>query len=174
MATQNPIEQEGTYPLPEAQLDRFFLQINMDYPDIEQEKRIVLETTGSAQAQLEPVLNGEEVLALQQVVRRVPVPPSVVDFAVRLTRSTRPQDSLGPEFVQKWVAWGAGPRASQALILGAKARALLEGRFAVDHEDVLRITKPILRHRIVLNFQAEAEGTRVDQVIAKLLEIAPK
>jgi len=169
MATQNPIEQEGTYPLPEAQLDRFFLQINISYPGVEDERRIVQETTGVRKVDLRKVLTGQEVLALQEVVRKVPAPPSVVDMAVALVRSSRPHEPSSPDFVKKWVSWGAGPRASQALILGAKARALLDGRLAVDREDVVRIAKPILRHRIVLNFQAEAEAVSVDGVIEKLL-----
>jgi len=168
MATQNPIEHEGTYPLPEAQLDRFFLQIKIGYPSEEEERRIVLETTGAGKAELQKALTGDEVLDLQQLVRKVPVPDSVVEGAVKLTRSTRPEDPHSPEFIRKWVSWGAGPRASQALILGAKAYALLDGRLAVDASDVARIVKPILRHRIVLNFQAEAEGVSVDEVIDKL------
>ncbi|MBI5243680.1 MAG: MoxR family ATPase [Elusimicrobia bacterium] len=170
MATQNPIEQEGTYPLPEAQLDRFFLQINISYPSLEEEKRIVVETTGSKTVSLSKVLNAADVLALQDVVRRVPAPPSVVDLAVGLARATRPQDPSSPDFIRRWVAWGTGPRASQALILGGKARALLQGRLAVDAGDVLRIAKPILRHRVVLNFQAEAEGVRVDDIVGRLIE----
>ncbi|HAH06393.1 MAG TPA: AAA family ATPase [Elusimicrobia bacterium] len=170
MATQNPIEQEGTYPLPEAQLDRFFLQIDITYPTQAEEKRIVVETTGSKCVELTKVLGAADVLALQDVVRRVPVPSSVADLAVGLARATRPQDPSSPDFVRRWVSWGAGPRASQALILGAKARALLAGRLAVDAEDVLGIAKPILRHRIVLNFQAEAEGVRVDDIVGRLLE----
>ena len=169
MATQNPIEQEGTYPLPEAQLDRFFLQINIDYPSEDEEKRIVLETTGSKKVELEKALSGAEILALQELVRKVPVPPSLVDMAVALVRSTRPSDPMSPDFIKRWVSWGAGPRASQALILGGKAQALLDGRLAVDRDDVVRIAKPILRHRILLNFQAEAEGVTVDGVIEKLL-----
>ncbi|OIO07450.1 MAG: AAA family ATPase [Elusimicrobia bacterium CG1_02_63_36] len=169
MATQNPIEHEGTFPLPEAQLDRFFLQIAIDYPSESDERKIVFATTGAEEVALGKVLSADEVLALQAVVRKVPVPPSVVDFAVRLARDTRPVDGA-PDFVKKWVSWGAGPRASQALILGAKARALLSGRFAVSEEDVRRIAKPILRHRVVLAFQAEAEGVSVDGVIDRLLE----
>ncbi|PCI38588.1 MAG: AAA family ATPase [Elusimicrobia bacterium] len=169
MATQNPIEHEGTFPLPEAQLDRFFLQISLDYPSSQEERRIVIETTGSQDIQLEKVLSAGEVLKLQDVVRKVPVPDSVVDFAVALARNTRP-DKEAPDFVRKWVSWGAGPRASQSLILGAKARALLQGRLAVSEEDVRRIAKPILRHRVVLAFQAEAEGVSVDGVIDRLLE----
>ena len=169
MATQNPIEQEGTYPLPEAQLDRFFLQIAIDYPSREEEARIVVETTGARTVTLEKALNGAEVLKLQEVVRKVPVPPGMVEEAVALVRSTRPHDAASPDFVKRWVSWGAGPRASQALILGAKARALLCGRFAADREDLRRLAKPILRHRVVLNFQAEAEGVTPDRVIDQLL-----
>ena len=170
LATQNPIEQEGTYPLPEAQLDRFFLQINIGYPSEEEEARIVVETTGAGEPKLEKVLNAKDVLELQSVVRRVPVPPSAMKLAVRLARSTRPGLDHGPDFVQKWVAWGAGPRASQALVVGAKARALLHGRFSASEEDVLQIAKPILRHRLVLNFQAEADGIRPDDIIERLLK----
>ena len=169
MATQNPIEQEGTYPLPEAQLDRFFLQALMDYPTLEEERRIVLETTGGATPKLEPVLGAKEVLELQDLVRRVPVPDAVVDFAVKLARATRPKDPLSPEGVRPWISWGAGPRASQALVVGAKARALLDGRLAVAREDVARVAKPILRHRLVLNYQAEAEGVRADDLVERLL-----
>ncbi|MFI5362458.1 MAG: AAA family ATPase [Elusimicrobiota bacterium] len=170
MATQNPIEQEGTYPLPEAQLDRFFLQALMDYPTLEEERRIVLETTGGKAPKLESVLGAAEVLELQDLVRRVPVPELVLDFAVRLARATRPKDALSPEGVRAWIAWGAGPRASQALVVGAKARALLEGRLAVSREDVVRVARPILRHRLVLNYQAEAEGVRADDLVARLLD----
>jgi len=169
MATQNPIEQEGTYPLPEAQLDRFFLMALMDYPSLEEERRIVLETTGDKSPRLDTVLGAAEVLELQDLVRRVPVPDPVVDFAVRLARATRPKDALAPENVRSWVSWGAGPRASQALVVGAKARALLHGRLAVAHEDVARVAKPILRHRLVLNYQAEAEGVRADDLVERLL-----
>jgi MoxR-like ATPase len=171
MATQNPIEQEGTYPLPEAQLDRFFLQINISYPSSDEEKRIVVETTGTIDVKLKKVLSAQDVIELQQVVRKVPVPDSIVNRAVALVRSTRAQESESPDFIKKWVSWGAGPRASQSLILGAKARALLQGRLAVSDEDVCAIAKPILRHRIVLNFQAEAEGVSVDQIVEKLLKL---
>ncbi len=169
MATQNPIEQEGTYPLPEAQLDRFFLQINIDYPKEDEEKRIVLKTTGSDKVELKKVLGAKEVIDLQAIVRKVPVPDSVVNHAVALARATRAQDPSSPDFIRKWVTWGSGPRASQSLILGAKARALLNGRFAVAQEDVDALAKPILRHRILLNFQAEAEGVSVDNIVEKLL-----
>jgi MoxR-like ATPase len=170
MATQNPIEQEGTYPLPEAQLDRFFLMSLMDYPSLEEERRIVLETTGGSVPTLEPVLGAAEVLELQDLVRRVPVPDPVADYAVRLARASRPKDPLSPEGVREWVSWGAGPRASQALVVGAKARALLDGRLAVAREDVAAVAKPILRHRLVLNYQAEAEGVRADALIERLLD----
>ena len=170
MATQNPIEQEGTYPLPEAQLDRFFLQALMDYPSLEEERRIVLETTGGQAPKLETVLGAAEVLELQELVRRVPVPEPVLDFAVKLARATRPKDALSPEGVRQWISWGAGPRASQALVVGSKARALLEGRLAVSKEDVVRVAKPILRHRLVLNYQAEAEGVRADDLVGRLLD----
>lgn len=172
LATQNPIEHEGTYPLPEAQLDRFFLQINVDYPAREEEKVIVSRTTGVSLGELKKVLDAGEVLQLQEVVRKVPVPDSVLSAAVRLARMTRPVQETGekiPDYVHKWVAWGAGPRASQALVLGAKARCLLCGRFAASMDDLKYVAKPVLRHRIVLNFQAEAEGISVDDVTGRLL-----
>ena len=170
MATQNPIEQEGTYPLPEAQLDRFFLQSLLGYPSLEEERRIVTETTGASVPDLKPVLTAAEVLELQDLVRRVPVPEPVVDMAVRLVRSTRPKDSLASESVKQWVSWGASPRASQALVLGAKARALLEGRLVASESDLVRVAKPVLRHRLVLNYQAEAEGVLADDLIGRLLD----
>ncbi|MBI4249454.1 MAG: MoxR family ATPase [Elusimicrobia bacterium] len=168
LATQNPIEQEGTYPLPEAQLDRFLLQINLDYPSLDEEKKIVVSTTGGLDVGLKQVLNAEDVIELQQIVRRVPVADSVVHTAVELVRSTRAKSNHAPDFIQKWVSWGAGPRASQSLILAGKARAILSGRYAVSQDDVLAVSKPVLRHRILLNFQAEAEGIKTDQVIEKL------
>ncbi len=170
MATQNPIEQEGTYPLPEAQLDRFFLEIAIDYPTAEEERRIVLETTGSREVGLRKVLGASEVRELQDLVRRVPASDSTVNLAVRLARSTRPREPRAPEQVRRWVSWGAGPRASQALILGAKARAVLSGRFAASEEDVRAVARPVLRHRVVLNFQAEAEGIRPDDLVGRLLD----
>ncbi len=169
MATRNPIEQEGTYPLPEAQLDRFFLQIAVDYPSADEERRIVTETTGDKEVRLTPVLGAAEVVALQDLVRRVPAPDSAVDYAVRLARRTRPEAAGAPDEVKKWVAWGAGPRASQALVVGAKARALLNGRFAACLDDVKAVAKPVLRHRLVLNFQAEAEGVKADSLVERLL-----
>ncbi|PIR19727.1 MAG: AAA family ATPase [Elusimicrobia bacterium CG11_big_fil_rev_8_21_14_0_20_64_6] len=170
MATQNPIEQEGTYPLPEAQLDRFFLQSLLGYPTLEEETRIVTETTGAALPDLKPVLTAAEVLELQELVRRVPVPEPVVAMAVRLVRSTRPKDELASDSVKQWVSWGASPRASQALVLGAKARALLEGRLVASAEDLVRVARPVLRHRLVLNYQAEAEGVLADDLIGRLLD----
>ena len=168
LATQNPIEQEGTYPLPEAQLDRFLMQIAIGYPTREEELRIVQETTGSKDTELKKILSAKEVRELQEIVRKVPVPDSALQTAVTLARNSRPLNGA-PEFVSRWVAWGAGPRASQALIVAAKSRALLQGRFAVSEEDVLAVAKPILRHRLVLNFHAEAEGVRTDDLIDKLL-----
>ncbi len=170
MATQNPIEQEGTYPLPEAQLDRFFLQSLLDYPSLEEELRIVAGTTGSDAPELKPVLGAAEVVELQDLVRRVPVPDPVAEMAVRLVRATRPKDPLASDTVKQWVSWGAGPRASQALVLGAKARALIEGRLAASTEDLVRVARPVLRHRLVLNYQAEAEGVRPDDLIGRLLD----
>ena len=169
LATQNPIEQEGTYPLPEAQLDRFLMQVSIGYPSRDEELRIVQETTGAKAASLKKVLSAKEVTELQEIVRKVPVPDSALQTAVNLARNSRPLNGA-PEFISRWVAWGAGPRASQALILAAKARALLQGRFAVAEEDVTAVAKPILRHRLVLNFHAEAEGVRADDLIDKLLQ----
>jgi MoxR-like ATPase len=169
LATQNPIEQEGTYPLPEAQLDRFFFQVSIGYPGLEDEKEIVHQTTSSRQVQLKKVLNAKEVLELQEIVRKVPAADHVVDFAVNLVRRTRPEESGAPDFVKNWIRWGASPRASQALILGGKARAVLDGRTAVSVDDVRALAAPVLRHRLILSFHAEADGVTVDQVIQKLL-----
>lgn len=173
LATQNPIELEGTYPLPEAQLDRFMFAILLDYPSHEEEKEIVRLTTSARNTQLSPAMGAKEILEIQALVRRVPSPDNVIDYATRLVRSTRPQDKLAPEFVKRWVSWGAGPRASQSLILGAKARAVSMGRYAASVEDVKAIAHPVLRHRLVLNYSAEAEGVTPDQVISKLLDYVP-
>ena len=173
LATQNPIEQEGTYPLPEAQLDRFFFQINIDYPSEEEEKKIIFQTTGAYQPELSKVLNSDEILKLQEIVRKTPVSDSVVEYAVKLVRSTRPSDVYAPDYVRQWMSWGAGPRASQTLILGGKARAILNGRYTVSIEDIKALAYPALRHRLVLNFHAEAEGINTNQVISKLLETVP-
>jgi len=163
-ATQNPIEQEGTYPLPEAQLDRFLFQIDVGYPSFADEVEIVQRTTRPLQEAPQPVLSRTEILDLQELVPRVPVANHVVDHAVALTRASRPDDPTAPEAVRTFVSFGAGPRASQALVLGAKARAVLDGRFAAEVEDVRALVAPVLRHRLVRSFRAEAEGVTVGQL----------
>ena len=173
LATQNPLEQEGTYPLPEAQLDRFMLDIRLDYPSEEEEVRILRATTGVADAPVEPVLDAERVLTLQRWTREVPVADNVFRYAASLVRATRPGDPAATEDVRRWVRWGAGPRAGQALILGAKACALLAGRFHATPEDVRRVALPVLRHRVLVNFHAEAEGVTPDAVVARLLASVP-
>jgi MoxR-like ATPase len=176
LATQNPIEQEGTYPLPEAQLDRFMFNVVIEYPSADEERRILSQTTGTADPAIAVVASGEEIERLHAVVREVPAASNAVDYATRLVRATRPTGSeeTPPDFIRQWVRWGAGPRAGQALLLGAKARALLEGRSAVSLEDIRAVALPVLRHRILLNFQAEADGVDADQVVRRLLEtIAP-
>ena len=170
LATQNPIEMEGTYPLPEAQLDRFMLNVFIDYLPEEDEVRVVSETTRRDDVQLNPVFSAEEVVRIQGVVRKVPVADSVVRYAVRLAASSRPGQKGTPDFVNEWVNWGAGLRAGQALILGGKARALLQGRSHVTPDDVKALAVPVLRHRILPNFKAEAEGVDADKVVEKLLE----
>jgi MoxR-like ATPase len=170
MATQNPIEQEGTYPLPEAQLDRFMLSINIDYPTRDEEREIVLATTQITNHEVRPVLQGKDILWIQQLVRQVPTSRHMIDYAVDLARATRPKETGTPAFVQNWLAWGAGPRAAQNLILGAKARAILHGRFAVSADDIRHMAYPVLRHRIFTNFNADAEGVDVDQIIGRILE----
>jgi MoxR-like ATPase len=169
LATQNPIEQEGTYPLPEAQLDRFMFNVVIEYPTAEEERRILSMTTGSAEAKVAVVASGEEIERLHGLVRDVPAADNVVDFASRLVRATRPAGEEAPDFVRTWVRWGAGPRAGQALLLGAKARALLEGRTVVDFEDVRAVALPVLRHRVLVNFQAEADGIDADEIVRRLL-----
>jgi MoxR-like ATPase len=164
-ATQNPIEQEGTYPLPEAQLDRFMLQIEVSYPSASDELEIVRRTTAPEQPGPRAVLTRHEILWLQDLVRRVPVAPHVIEYAVKLARASRPEDPSAPEIVRHYVAFGAGPRASQALILGAKARAVLEGRYAAEVEDVRALIAPIMRHRLVMNFRGEAEGVPALRVL---------
>ncbi len=171
LATQNPIEQEGTYPLPEAQLDRFMFNLWVDYPSFEEEKTIVKSTTGSYSASLDQILGPEEIIALQELVRRVPVADNVVEYAVSLVRHTRPNYENAPQFVRDWTSWGAGPRASQYLILGAKTRAILEGRLTPNIDDVRAVAIPVLRHRIVTNFNAEADGVGTVDIIKKLLEM---
>ena len=174
MATQNPIEQEGTYPLPEAQLDRFMLSINVGYPTRAEEREIVLSTTQAAKKEVQPVLQGRDILWIQQLVRQVPASQHMVDYAVDLARATRPKEPPSPDFVKNWLAWGAGPRAAQYLTLGAKARAILQGRFAVTAEDRRALAYPVLRHRIFTNFNADAEGIDVDRIIEKILETIPE
>jgi MoxR-like ATPase len=169
-ATQNPIEQEGTYPLPEAQLDRFMFLVDVGYPSAEEEVQIVKSTTGLSRPVLKQVLSPARILELQDLVRRVPVPDHVVHYAVELVRHTRPKEPAAPEFIQKQVAWGAGPRASQYLVLAGKARAVLQGRFAVSVEDVQALAGPVLRHRVLPNFQAESEGVSSAQLVERLLE----
>ncbi len=173
LATQNPIEHEGTYPLPEAQLDRFMFNTYVDYPDEEEEFDIVRRTTADVTATVTPTLSGEKILALQKIVRRVPVADHVVRYAMKLVRLTRPratpQDGV-PQFIRDYVSWGAGPRASQYLVLGAKARAVLHGRFYAGVDDVRAVAFPVLRHRIVTNFNAEAEGLKPDELIRRLID----
>jgi MoxR-like ATPase len=178
LATQNPIELEGTYPLPEAQLDRFMFNVRVEYPNAADEEKIVATTTSAYEATLERVLGAADILALQKLVRRVPVADHVVRYAVRLARATRGTAAAdggapAPEFVQRWVSWGAGPRASQYLVLGGKTRAVLQGRFAPGIEDIQAVAPAVLRHRIVTNFNAEAEGIKPDRIIADLLKSVP-
>ncbi len=170
LATQNPIELEGTYPLPEAQLDRFMFNIHVDYPSETEEVEIVASTTGDHRAELRSILGAEEVVTLQKLVRRVPVADHVTRFAVRLVRMTRPKGDDATQFVRDYVSWGAGPRASQYLILGAKCRAVLHGRFTPTEDDVRAVAPSVLRHRVVTNFAAESEGIRSEDVIDRLLE----
>jgi MoxR-like ATPase len=174
MATQNPIEQEGTYPLPEAQLDRFMLSINITYPTRSEERDIVMATTQIVKQEIQPVLTGRDILWIQQLVRQVPVAQHMVDYAVDIVRATRPKDPPSPDFVKNWLAWGAGPRAAQNIVLTAKARAILHGRFAVTADDIRAMVFPVLRHRIFTNFNADAEGVDVDQIIEKILEVVPE
>ena len=169
LATENPIEQEGTYPLPEAQLDRFMFNVNIEYPNLEDERRILAETTTDADRRAAPVASGAELEAARMLVRALPAASNVVDYALRLTRATRPAESGAPQAVRDWVRWGAGPRAGQALLLGAKSAALIDGRTVPEPEDVTRVALPVLRHRVLVNFQAEADGIRPDDVIGKLL-----
>ncbi|MHC4197007.1 MAG: AAA family ATPase [Planctomycetota bacterium] len=168
-ATQNPIEQEGTYPLPEAQLDRFMFQIDIDYPRKNEELEIVRTTTSTYEPKLDKTFSPEEIRSLQELVLRVPAAEHVLAYAVRLVRASRPSDENASEYIKKWVSWGAGPRASQNLILGGKARAILQGRYAVNTDDVRALARPILQHRIITNFHAEAEGIGSRQIIDKLL-----
>jgi MoxR-like ATPase len=169
LATQNPIEQEGTYPLPEAQLDRFMFMLLVDYPSFDEELEIVRKTTGSIHEEPKPILGGEDLLALQELVRHVPISDNLLKKAVQLVVSTRPQNSRAPEFVKSQVTWGAGPRAGQHLVTGAKCRAILHGRPAPSEEDLRAVAAPVLRHRILTSFAAEAEGIRSEDIIQRLL-----
>ena len=173
MATQNPIEQEGTYNLPEAQLDRFLLKVFVDYPELEEEELIMRRTTVETTTQLKPVLDREEILALQKIVRALHVSTHVMEYATRLARASRPEEVDCPGWVGREIAWGAGPRAVQSLLLAAKARTLLEGRFSVTRADVRDVALPVLRHRIILSFHAEGEGLTVDDLICRLLVETP-
>ncbi len=174
LATQNPIEQEGTYPLPEAQLDRFMFMVMVNYPSRDEERQIVKTTTADVSGEPEPVLSGEDVLALQRVVRKIPVSQHVVDYAVSLVRASRPDDGTAPDFVKNYLTWGAGPRAAQYLILGAKSRALLNGRFNVSAEDVRAVAHPVMRHRMFTNFNADAEQITSDRLIDMLIKAIPE
>ncbi|MBN1853750.1 MAG: MoxR family ATPase, partial [Pirellulales bacterium] len=174
MATQNPIEQEGTYPLPEAQLDRFMLSINIGYPSRDEEQQIVHATTRMEVPQVREVMSSRDILMIQQLVRQIPITNHIVDYAVDLARATRPNEPDAPQFVTQWLAWGAGPRAAQYMILGAKARALIHGRFSVHAKDVRALAHPVLRHRIFTNFNADAEGVDAEQIINQLIETIPE
>jgi MoxR-like ATPase len=169
MATQNPIEQEGTYPLPEAQLDRFMFNIFIDYPSAAEEKEIVKRTTSGSEITLSPIMNASEIIRLQKVIAQVPVSDHVLDFAVKLVRATRPKSDEAPELVKRWVNWGAGPRASQYLIIAAKTRAALNGRLSPSEEDVIHVADIVLQHRVLISFAAEAEGMKSRDVIRLLI-----
>jgi MoxR-like ATPase len=173
LATQNPIEQEGTYPLPEAQLDRFMLNILVDYPGEEEELDIVRLTTSTLRPVVSKVLSGADILELQEIVRKVPVAEHVMRYAVRLTRMTRRDQQDVPDFIRDYVSWGAGPRASQYLVLAAKARAVLYGRYYVSTDDIRAVAGPVLRHRLITNFNAEAEGLRPDDIVKRLVKATP-
>jgi MoxR-like ATPase len=169
LATQNPIEQEGTYPLPEAQLDRFMFNIWVDYPSLEEEIQIVKATTDDRKVQISPVIRREEIMEYQQVIRKMPVADNVVEYAVKLVNKTRPESTIAPDWVKKNISWGAGPRASQHLIVGAKCHAALSGKLSPDIEDVKAVALPILRHRVVRNYKAEAEGLTIEKIVAQLM-----
>jgi MoxR-like ATPase len=174
LATQNPIEQEGTYPLPEAQQDRFMFNILVDYPEEEEEFRIVEMTTQAHQPQLDRVLSAADILEMQEIVRKVPVAPYVIRYAMKFTRLTRKDKGEVPDFIRDYVTWGAGPRATQYLVLGAKARAVLHGRYYVSCEDIRAVAAPVLRHRIITNFNAEAEGIKPDEIVRRLADRIPR
>ena len=169
LATQNPVEQEGTYPLPEAQLDRFMFLIDVDYPSEDEERRIARETTGAAKKKLDAVLTGEQVIAYQELVRRMPVPDHIYDYAVNIVRKTRPGLDSSPEWIKEYVGWGAGPRAVQYLILGAKARAALHGSYMARLEDIEAVAMPVLGHRVLTNFAADSQGMTANKVVERLV-----
>ncbi len=173
LATQNPIEQEGTYPLPEAQQDRFMFKIFVDYPTWEEEFDVIRLTTAVQSIELSHVLSGEKIVQLQGIIRRVPVADHVIEYAMKLVRATRVLTGQVPEFIRDYISWGAGPRACQYLILGGKVRAVLHGRFHVSTEDIQAVAKPVLRHRIVTNFNADAEGMTPDAIIERLVQVVP-
>ncbi len=173
LATQNPIEQEGTYPLPEAQLDRFMFEILVDYPEEEEEYEILRTTTAELPGKVSEILTGDDILKLQSIVRRVPIAEHVIRYAMEIVRKTRVHKGGVPGFIKEWVTWGAGPRAGQYLILGGKARAILRGRYYVSCDDVNSVAHPVLRHRIITNFNAEAEGIKPDHIVDRLLEDTP-
>jgi MoxR-like ATPase len=174
LATQNPIEQEGTYPLPEAQLDRFMFNLWLDYPTYEEEIKVVQTTTSGYDAKLNKVVSAEEILVFQDLIRRVPVADNVIQFAVKVANMTRPVNGNSPEFIKQWITWGAGPRASQYMILAAKSRAVIQGRFTPNIDDVKAAMLPVLRHRIITNFSAEAEGISAIDIIKRLAEETDK
>ena len=176
LATQNPIEQEGTYPLPEAQLDRFMLNVVIGYPTAADERQILAQTTSGSDAKVNAVATGEQIERARLLVREVVAADNIIDYATRLVRATRPAGDEGdrvPDFIKQWVRWGAGPRAGQSLLLAGKARAVLNGRPAVSLEDIQAVAPPVLRHRILVNFQAEADGIDTEQIVTKLLAAVP-
>lgn len=169
LATQNPIEHEGTYPLPEAQLDRFMFNVWLDYPKTGEEKDIIKYTTSMYEPKLNIVLKKEEIITLQNLVRKVPVSENVIEYTVNLVNKTRPENGNTPKYIKDWISWGAGPRASQYLILGAKTKAILDGRFSPDIDDIKNVSRPVLRHRLITNFNAEADGIKTVDIIDKLI-----
>jgi MoxR-like ATPase len=174
LATQNPIEQEGTYPLPEAQLDRFMFMVMVNYPKREEELEVLKRTTGAAAPKVRRIINAQRIVELQDLVRRVPVGDHVYNFALDLIRATRPNEPGASDFVRHWLSWGAGPRAGQYLILGGKARALMRGRLHVTVEDIEAVAPAVLRHRIIPNFNADAEGITVEQIVEKIVTLIPR
>jgi MoxR-like ATPase len=174
LATQNPIEQEGTYPLPEAQQDRFMFNVLVDYPEEEEEYQIVEMTTSNQVPKIDRVLSANDILEMQDIVRKVPVAPYVIRYAMKFTRLTRKDKGDVPDFIREYVTWGAGPRATQNLVLGAKARAVLHGRYYVSCEDIRAVAVPVLRHRIITNFNAEAEGIKPEVIIQRLADVIPR